>query len=67
MNTSWEEIGAELSKLINITYFEVHFADGEAGIDALLFHEMRFQRCLVHGTRDLAFILYADGLKKKEQ
>ena len=67
VNTSWEEIGAELSKLIDTTHFEVLFADGEPGIDALLFPGMRFQRCLVHGTRDLAFILYADGLKKKEQ
>jgi len=28
---------------------------------------MQFQRCLVHASRDLAFLLYADGLKKKEQ
>ncbi|HAX99569.1 MAG TPA: hypothetical protein DCY12_11970 [Candidatus Atribacteria bacterium] len=28
---------------------------------------MRFQRCLVQGRRDFPFLLYADGLKKKEQ
>ncbi|MCX6089192.1 MAG: hypothetical protein NTX88_02230, partial [Candidatus Atribacteria bacterium] len=67
VNTSWEKIKAELSTLIDTTHLEVLFADGEPGIDALLFPGMRFQRCLVHGMRDLAFILYADGLKKKEQ
>ena len=67
VNTSWEEIGKDLSTIIDTTHFEVLFADGEPGIEALLFPGMQFQRCLVHGTRDLAFILYADGLKKKEQ
>lgn len=39
----------------------------EPGIEALLLPGMRFQRCLVQGRRDFPFLLYADGLKKKEQ
>jgi len=28
---------------------------------------MRHQRCILHGKRDLSYILYLDGLKKAEQ
>jgi len=67
VNSSGEKIGEELTTLIDTTHLEVLFADGEPGIEALLLPGMRFQRCLVHGRRDFPFLLYADGLKKKEQ
>ena len=67
VNSSGEKIGEELTTLIDTTHLEVLFANGEPGIEALLLPGMRFQRCLVHGRRDFPFLLYADGLKKKEQ
>jgi hypothetical protein len=47
---------------------EVLICDREEGIvSAFLLATMRLQRCRWHGTRDLKYILYADGAKKEKQ
>ena len=65
---SWEQIREDLDKRLDYTRLEILFSDGDPGIiEALLAEWMRHQRCVWHGKRDFAYILYADGLKKDEQ
>jgi len=65
---SWQQIRQDLDKRLDYTRLEILFSDGGSGIiQALLAEWMRHQRCVWHGKRDFAYILYADGLKKHEQ
>lgn len=65
---SWKEIGKDLKERLNYSNLEVLFSDGGPGIeDNLLSEGMRHQRCKIHGKRDFPYILYMEGLKKKEQ
>jgi len=64
----WKKIKEDLENHLNCKRLEVLFSDGEPGIEEVLLEEgMRHQRCVLHGKRDLSYILYLDGLKKTEQ
>ena len=68
INESWKNIRKDLQARMNYSGIEVLFSDGGAGIeDNLLTKGMRHQRCIWHGNRDFAFLLYKDGLKKVGQ
>jgi len=68
IDKSWPYIYKDLEKRIDYDKLEVLFSDGGPGIqENLLKRGMRHQRCIWHGKRDFPYILYADGLKKKEQ
>lgn len=65
---SWEDIAKDLKQRLNYEGIEVLISDGEPGIlDNFLKESMRHQRCIIHGRRDFPYILYRDGLKKKDQ
>ncbi len=65
---SWSECASELYGRLNSNKLEVLICDGEEAIaTAFLKPAMRLQRCQWHGARELKYILYADGAKKKEQ
>lgn len=65
---SWQYIKKDLENRLDYKRLEVLFSDGGPGIEeALLAEGMLHQRCVGHGKRDFAYILYADGLKKAEQ
>lgn len=68
INESWRDISDDLKDRLNYPKLEVLFSDGGPGIEEnLLISGMRHQRCTVHGKRDFPYLLYADGLKKREQ
>ena len=68
VDKSWEAIANDLKKRLNYDLLEVLISDGESGIEENLLAEgMRPQRCIFHGQRDFSFLLYQDGLKKKDQ
>jgi len=65
---TWQECASELYSRMSIDRLEVLICDGGPGIeDAFMRQGMRIQRCQWHGKRDLAFILYQDGVKKAQQ
>jgi hypothetical protein len=66
IDTSWETIASDLKDRLNYDKIEVLISDGEIGIENLLTEGMRHQRCIFHGKRDFPYILYQDGLKKKD-
>ena len=68
VNTPWNECAKELYNRMSTDRLEALICDGGAGIaEAFMLSGMRIQRCQWHGKRDLSFILYQDGIKKKEQ
>ena len=68
INKTWKECSSELYSRLDSEKLEVLICDGETAIsNAFLKSAMRHQRCQWHGARELKFILYADGVKKKEQ
>jgi len=68
VDKTWEAISKDLKERLNYDNLEVLISDGESGIEENLLSEgMRYQRCIFHGKRDFSFLLYQDGLKKKEQ
>jgi hypothetical protein len=68
VNTAWKAIARDLTNRLDYKKVEVLLSDGGQGIQENLMDEgMRHQRCIFHGKRDFSFLLYADGLKKKEQ
>jgi hypothetical protein len=67
VNQSWEAIANDLKRRLNYDKIEVLISDGAPGIENLLTDGMRHQRCIFHGKRDFPYILYQDGLKKKDQ
>jgi hypothetical protein len=65
---TWQECASELYSRMCIDRLEVLICDGGPGIEeAFMRTGMRIQRCQWHGKRDLSFILYQDGVKKKQQ
>ena len=68
VNKSWRECSKELFGRLETDTLKVLICDGEESIaKAFLQPTMRLQRCQWHGARELKYILYADGVKKKEQ
>lgn len=68
IDKSWQEIRADLNRRLDYERLEILFSDGGQGIEQAFLEEgMLHQRCVVHGKREFAFMLYADKLKKKEQ
>lgn len=68
INKSWQQIRRDIEKRLDYSGIEVLFSDGGPGIeDNLLGDGMRHQRCVWHGDRDFAYLLYMDGLKKLAQ
>jgi len=68
VDKSWKEIKKDLEDRLDYQRLEVLFSDGGPGIEEALLEEgMLHQRCVLHGKRDFAYVLYADGLKKAEQ
>lgn len=68
INESWKNIRKDLQCRLNYPGIEVLFSDGGPGIeDNLMAEGMRHQRCIWHGNRDFAYLLYMDGLKKVGQ
>jgi transposase-like protein len=64
----WKFIRQDLEKRLDYGKLEVLFSDGGPGIEFNLLAEgMRSQRCVWHGKRDFAILLYQDGAKKEEQ
>lgn len=64
----WGAIHKDLGKRLDYGKLQVLFSDGAPGIEENLLSEgMRKQRCIWHGKRDFAILLYQDGLKKEEQ
>ena len=68
IDETYKDIAKDLKERLNYSLLEVLFSDGERAIvENLLEEGMRHQPCLLHGKRDFAFILYAEGLKKSQQ
>ena len=68
VNRSWGECAKELYGRMSTDRLEALICDGGPGIvEAFMCPGMRVQRCQWHGKRDLSFILYQDGIKKREQ
>jgi len=68
VDKSWKAIATDLKERLNYDQLEVLISDGGAGIgENLLAEGMRHQRCIFHGQRDFSFLLYQDGLKRKDQ
>ncbi len=67
VDTSWADIRSDLEQRLRYDHLEVLLADGESGAERLLAEGMRFQRCVIHGKRDFAALLYADGITGKAQ
>lgn len=68
INETWGTIRKDLENRLKYTGIEVLFSDGGPGIGENLKAEgMRHQRCIWHGKRDFAYLLYVDGLKKAGQ
>lgn len=67
VNKSWETIAKDLKRRLDYDKIEVLISDGGPGIENLLAEGMRHQRCIFHGKRDFPYILYQNGLKKKDQ
>lgn len=68
IDKTWQQIRADLDRRLDYERLEVLFSDGGQGIEqAFLAEGMLHQRCVVHGRREFAFMLYADKLKKAEQ
>lgn len=68
VDKDWAEIKRDLERRINYEGLEILLSDGAPGIEENLLEEwMRPQRCTLHGKRDFMYVLYSEGLKKKEQ
>lgn len=68
IDKSWKQIADDLKVRLNYEKIEMLISDGGPGIQENLMTEgMRHQRCIFHGRRDFPFLLYADGIKKKDQ
>lgn len=68
IHTTWAQIRQELQRRLEYEKIEVLFSDGGPGIEENLLRKgMDHQRCQLHGKRDFPYLLYADGIKKKEQ
>jgi hypothetical protein len=69
VDKGWEEIRKELVETYGEERFKgkVLLSDGEKGIERLLFEGMEHQRCIWHGSRDLGYVLWKDGVKKEER
>ncbi len=68
IDKSWKDIKQDLTNRLDYSRLEVLFSDGGPGIgEAFLEEGMLHQRCVLHGKREFAYILYLDGLKKAQQ
>lgn len=68
IDKGWDEIGKELKAVYGEDEFrgKVLLSDGEQGIERhLLFKGMEHQRCIWHGSRDLGYMLWKDGIDKE--